>query len=228
MADAEVLNEFRRALVESLFCACVRDGDIEIANRPAHDIIADFDSILESMIKDPEFSGKELHPVFDHGDKLLTRAESELATGDPLIAILFYVIWLEHYANGTLAWAFERQGHHRDAYFPIIRQLNIETKLTATWKLLGLPEIPKEKLSLAKQAIELRNGFVHYKWTTLTHQEADRQKSRERRIAAEMPTLVSHMQGIENELLWAGREEEVINAFRMDAARRESIPEDAD
>ncbi|MEU4472800.1 hypothetical protein [Micromonospora sp. NPDC023888] len=222
MSDAEVLNEFRRALVEGLFRSCVRDGDIEIANRPASEIIADFDEILREMVDDPGFSGEQVHPIFDHGDKLLSRAESELSTGDPLISIVFYVIWLEHYVNGTLAWAFERQGHTRDAYFPIIRQLNIEIKLTATWKLLGLPEVSREKLALIKQAIELRNGFIHYKWPALTHREADQQKDRERRIAAEMPSLVSHLLELENELLWSGREEEIVAAFREDVTRRES------
>ncbi|MFG1723094.1 hypothetical protein ACGFII_31160 [Micromonospora chalcea] len=224
MSDADVLNDFRPALVESLFQACVRDGDIEIADRPAADIIADFDDILGGMVDDPEFSGKELHPVFDHGDKLLSRAESELADGDQLISIVFYVIWLEHHVNGTLVWSFERQGHTRDAYFPIIRQLNLESKITATWKLLGLPEVSKDKLVLIKQAIELRNGFIHYKWPALTHEEASQQKARERRIASEMPALVAHLREIEGELLWSGREEEILGAFREDVARRESIP----
>lgn len=222
MSDAEVLNKFRRALVESLFRACVRDGDIEIADRPARDIIANFDDILRGMVDDPDFSAEQLHPVFDHGDKLLSRAESELATGDALISIVFYVIWLEHYVNGTLVWSFERQGHTRDVYFPMIRQLNLETKITATWKLAGLPEVSRDKLALIKQAIELRNGFMHYKWPALTHQEADQQKARERRIASEMPALVAYMQEIEGELLWSGREDEIVEAFREDVTRLES------
>jgi hypothetical protein len=116
--------------------------------------------------------------------------------------------------------AFDRQKRQDSSYMPLIRQLNIETKVTAAWELAGLKPIAEDKLKILRQAIELRNSFVHYKWPAMSHDDADRHFKRVKLVAAQLPALVDHLEELQEDAFWGGRESEIMDAFRAAAAAR--------
>lgn len=209
--------------MENLFRSFVEDGSIVIGDRPSIEIIQDFDDRVLAILSDPEYDlSRDMAPVIDHQHTLLDRATTEARGGDSLIAITFYVIWFEHYINGALIRAFRKMGHDATSYMPMVRQLNVVTKLTSAWALAGLPTVDDEQVKLLSQAVEMRNAFVHYKWPALDFDGPDKQKERADKIAEELPNLVAYFESLEDQAFWSGRENQIISDFRADQLAREA------
>ncbi|MEV6300399.1 hypothetical protein AB0M02_13420 [Actinoplanes sp. NPDC051861] len=224
--DRDIIDRFRRSFFEATFRSWVEDGSIEVGSRTFDELLTDFRRLLQDFVNEPDFEETEFHPIFDHQEKLLERAVTETNEGDDLIGIMFYATWFEHFINGILIRSLRRAGFAEDIYIPMIRTFNLQTKMASTWKLAGLPEVPAEMIRTLNLVTELRNGFVHYKWSALSPQAEEQQKTRLREATNQVASLVSYFKAVEDQFFWNGREAELIEAFRADLleAERENPP----
>jgi len=102
-----------------------------------------------------------------------------------------------------------RDGVSEDASRQLLKELRLVTKLPALWKLLGLPEIDPKHLKSINALCEQRNRFVHYKW----HEQPDDHSDNCQRLLALGRETVDYLNGLEDEILFDGRREELLEAF---------------
>ncbi|WP_405395326.1 hypothetical protein [Microbispora hainanensis] len=208
------INEIGRSLFESLFRSYIEDGTIEVSDRLVEEIFADFHTLLLKLASDPGLDNFTIAPTLDHRRTLLETAAREAAAGNDGTAITLYMTWAEHFVNGLLVLAFQRRGYESTVYMPLIRELRLATKASSVWSLLGLPEISSDHLKLLERGANMRNAFVHYKWSSLSIEEADRNRRQLRSIVEQMEGLVVILAKIEAQEIWNGRENELIGYLR--------------
>ncbi|WP_133061622.1 hypothetical protein [Streptosporangium minutum] len=225
MDDDEVLLSelaaHRRHTLELIFRSYVEDGSIEVSDRAPEDIMEDFHEILRGIVSASEGERTEFWPSFDHRETLRQRAAQEAANGDDRIAITLYATWVEHFVNGMLSQAFQRKGYSTKFILPLLRELRLPTKATVLWELAGLPALDEENLKLLDHAINLRNAFVHYKWSPSSEVDSDREIGRLKGVVVRMNGLVADFSAVESAVIWRGREEEILGFYHRSIDDRE-------
>ncbi len=225
MADSneKYTDAYNKRLLHNIgemgFRTLIEDGSIEIAGRDPVDIVEEYKAIILK-------GGIEWRGIRDHRDTLLTRARAEAEERHDEVAVILYATWMEHSINGILVLAFEREGHTAEVVTPLIRELRLQTKASALWRIAGLRDIGEENLTFLGQVSEFRNSLVHYKWQAhdldLLHQRSVQLRS----IIERVEELVDVLLSIETDTFWDGRETEIIEYFREDSARRGIWPGD--
>jgi hypothetical protein len=219
--EVEELNWVGRKILEWIFEAMVEDGDIRIDERSVAEILKDFLVQVAAVANSPEFEQFEIQPSLDYRNTLRQKALAERRDGNDLISIMHYSTWFEHFVNGLLSHAFTRSDYPGDYAKLLLRELRVPTKATALWMLAGLPPISDGDLKLMDQAAAIRNGFVHYKWSPVSQKDEQRVNRQNAELAARLDGVAERLLAIENEALWSGREEEIIEAFRAFVAEVE-------
>ena len=211
-----------RHIMLSIFRTMIEDGDIQVDDRAAADIIDDFRSKAAhaGVEDDPESGGYEWYPQFDYRQTLLKKAGEEAECGNDLIALMHYSTWFEHFVNGMLTHAFTRKRTPEAQAKALLRELRIPTKATALWQLLELPEISREDLTTIEQIAAVRNGFVHYKWNAVSETEATRVKESNAALATKASDVVDRLLSLESSTHWGDREDELVRAFNTDLDER--------
>ncbi|QJW97761.1 hypothetical protein [Frigoriglobus tundricola] len=102
--------------------------------------------------------------IIDHTDSLLRQARTFCRAGKLYYACLMYATWAEHWLNGLITTAGQRRGLPDDEITQIIRDTPLRAKLTWLLSLPSLPRIAARHRNLIVHLMDLRNGFVHYKW----------------------------------------------------------------
>lgn len=111
-----------------------------------------------------EFKDDNVLFIRDHTPDLLKRARAYRTEGDCYLACLLYATWAEHWINGLISTVGERRKLQPDETAQIIREAPLRAKLTWLLSLFGLPRIADRHRSSITRLMDLRNGFVHYKW----------------------------------------------------------------
>jgi hypothetical protein len=150
-----------------------------------------------------------------------TRAASEASDGNRYAAVTLYVIWAEHFINGLLGLQFARLGYDQGIIKPLLRELKLITKASALWQTAKLPLLPEEHLKSLDRAIELRNYFVHYKWTTVRPEDYGHEKARLTESVSRMEEVVTFLTELETRELWCGRENEITACLRASIEEHE-------
>jgi len=203
-----------RQLFLSIFRSMVEDGAIEIGDRSAADIIADFKRLAKpDPAQYPEADEYEWMPQIDYRETILKKAREEAEGGENLISLMHYSTWFEHFINGMLSTAFTRRGIPEKQGKLLLRELRIPTKATALWLLLDLPAIEGEVLVTIDQVAAVRNGFVHYKWNAMSEAESVRIQATNSELAERASAAVEHLLHLDSITHWFGREEELVHAF---------------
>lgn len=210
--------ELAMKVFEEYLISYVETGLIEIGNRATEEILAE---ITRKIAEDAECIDLELRPIFDHRDSLLGRASLAASENEHEIAVVLYTTWIEHSVNGLLLLSLERQGISLESCKALIRELRLATKLTALWEIAHLPELPATRLKLIDRAGSLRNAFVHYKWPSVSGQEEKHRRGELGEIIAQIGSLAGTFHEIEDQALWSGRRDEIIQALHDSLVERE-------
>lgn len=205
-------------LLETLLVGYIETGLVEIGDRPVEEILAE---IRRQAEEDSEDLDLEFRPTFDHRDLLLERASTAASEGELEIAVVLYMTWVEHAANGLLLPSLYRQGVSPESCRALIRELRLATKLTVLWELARLPELPVTHLKLIDRATSLRNAFVHYKWPSVSQQEERQRRNELGEVIGQIGSLAQTFHEVENQALWSGRRGEIIQALRDSLTRRQ-------
>ena len=104
--------------------------------------------------------------VYDYLPYLRRRATLAARTRRfPLVALVLYATWLEHWTNMVITVGMLRRGTEQgdiDAFFQ--SRPRFEEKLRRCGPPLALPSLPKDSRDWALKLIRLRNEFIHYTW----------------------------------------------------------------
>lgn len=203
--------QLQKMMLIGYLASNVEAGIIEIGDRPVDDIVNEGVAMLAEALEraDTEAEGLEFNPVYDHRPSLVEQA----LNAQPDIAIVLYATHVEHCVNGILFGQFERMQVPRDTVAPLIRELRLNTKLTALWDLAGIPPVDADFLRLIGQLSEKRNAFVHYKWPSHTEESERLHWEQTKKILEGMPDVVEYFDRTEDKLVWNGRRSEVTDAF---------------
>lgn len=206
-------KEKSQDLIEDVLRGSVESGTVEVTGKSLDEIadqlmvfMGDFGKATENDVR--------VEVLSDYRKTLLSKAQAEAEAGHVELAITLYAIWIEHFVNRALANALMRMGHGSDISTPLVKGVSLALKTTALWRIAGLPEISQEDRKLLTQVTEFRNAFVHYKWTTYSRQEHDQRNQRLLSVAAKCEQLVSSLTGLEQAVLWDGREQEIVQYMR--------------
>lgn len=209
--------EIAMGVFEMYLISYVETGLVEVGDRATEEILAE---ITRNISEDIEYEGFEVRPVFDHRDSLLGRASSAASKGELGISLVLYTTWVEHFVNGLLLRSLERQGTSPESCKALIRELRLATKLTALWEVAQLPKLSAAHVKLIDRAVSLRNAFVHYKWPSVSEQEEKHQRSELREITTQIGSLAQVFHEIEDQALWSGRRNEIIQALHNSIVER--------
>src|SRR5215472_415291 len=208
-----IYREFFSSYLDDLFCRLVEEGSIEIGNKTADELYAEFRNYIAGNLPFYE-EGEELSVAFDFRYQLLERANHEEDSGHYALALTFYAIWLEHRVNGMLTVALGRKGYLDEVIKPLIKELRLKTKMSSLWAIAGLSPFDREALILADRISEHGNAFAHYKWTGYTETARGRLTAEERDLANAARGLAETISDIESHGFWNGRQPDIVTEIR--------------
>jgi hypothetical protein len=109
-------------------------------------------------------NSEDVKEVIDFQPRLLASARLLSSRAHPIEAVILYATWMEHWLNSLLLTTMLRRDMTEAHALQLIRQANIEAKLSGLWSLVELPALQEEHVKRIKFLAEVRNEHVHYKW----------------------------------------------------------------
>ena len=109
----------------------------------------------------------------------------------PIVALVLYATWLEHWLNMVITVAMLRRRDSEpklEAYFA--KRPHFKTKLGLLGASMKLPPLPKSEYDLAIKVVHLRNGYVHYAWRGLSPSKLAKHRANVRDVVSKCKTLL--------------------------------------
>lgn len=159
----------------------------------------------------PRFDSKEILFVRDHTNTLQSRAAFCREAGEHCLSCLLYATWAEHWLNGLIATAAERQEIEYESISQMIREVPLRGKFTWLLNLLGLPTIDPEHRNATLRLMDLRNQFVHYKWVGRREDHEKQEEEDVARVVHAFPSTVNYLLAYEEEHIYAGTSDMILD-----------------
>jgi hypothetical protein len=158
-----------RIIVQGVYETLIAQGQLNPVGKTPAAVVTEFLDLSKQR--------GSLKLVAWHGGALLTEARRFAGLGKQEIALLFYATWFEHWINGLM----DRKAHQlklsTEALKLLLRQTGFEAKLVCFPALAKLPRIREQHRKAVLRCAQLRNSFVHYKFSVGTRDdEEDRYK----------------------------------------------------
>lgn len=163
MGDIFEDDEFKQLageIVNSVAQSAIAYGEIHVEGLTDEEAREKVISYLISLKE----SEKEIVMRIDHKDALLQEARNFVANERYELALVIYATWWEHWLNGVLEVKLYKKEIIEKEFKQVITSLNNKAKTTWFLKLVDLPEMSDQHLSVMTRLAEKRNGFVHYKY----------------------------------------------------------------
>ena len=202
-----------RRLAWGVVDRCITSGQIEIEGMTYEEVV---NTILFDFLNSPDTddsasergsssSDDEIYVVTDHSEDLLHTAIEAMGSEEYWFAILFYATWVEHWINNILISLSRRSNVPEGVALALVRSCGFNLKMKDVWTSFGATLIEKDVMRTMTELMELRNGFVHYKWQARMSSDKERQDQRVKEVALEGQKLITILQEIENQVLFLGR-----------------------
>lgn len=200
---------------ESVFCSYIEDGSVEVGDKKPEQIINEYKALAKGVA-----TGEVglLHTL-DHRSSLLERAEAEAHNGSFELSVTLYALWIEHTVNGDLIYGLQRKGYSLETIKPLIRELRLNTKVTALWHIAGFEPLAAADILLIDQVSAARNAFGHYKWSGSDEETEAATNERLKNTTERSRELEAVFIARENTLFWNARRGEIISYFWEDVRR---------
>jgi hypothetical protein len=153
-----------------------------------------------------EFSNRNsdsIRLVLDHTSALLSQARQFRNQEEYYLACLLYATWAEHWLNGLISTAGEWRKLCVEEITQIIRDTPLRSKLTWVLKLLGLPRIADRHRNAVIRLMDLRNGFVHYKWLGKPLDSDDQEEAEIKPAVVGFESTVKYLQTYQSRKIYA-------------------------
>ncbi|MFF2203769.1 hypothetical protein [Streptomyces sp. NPDC058145] len=211
--DFSLIESVSRRLAWGVVDRAISGGLVNLAEMTDEEVVSTalfgFLNQREPGDSAPEANDKsasdEVHVVTDHSEDLLRKASEALECEEYWFAILFYATWVEHWINNILIGLSCRSNIPEGVAVALIRSCSFNLKMKDVWTSLGAAPIEKDVMRTMTELMELRNGFVHYKWQARIHADKERQDQRVKEVALEGQKLITILQEVEDQVLFLGR-----------------------
>jgi hypothetical protein len=188
------LDEHERRHLAFLFAGDVRKGEFALGGEDDLDMRKRFCAHARHTFLEGEW-----RVALDHRDTIESQARALSAERRPLAAIILYSTWVEHWLNAVVVTAAIRCGVSSDDSEQIVRDAPLRAKSTWLLQLAGLPPLAEEHRRAILGLTELRNAYVHYKWTGRTPEELAQEEVRLRQTVDRCEPLLEYLRKYEAE-----------------------------
>ena len=185
---AEALSEKERIFLAFLFAGEGRTGGLTLEGA---DEVAIRRHVCNHMRR--SLSQNDFTVTLDHRDELAVQAKTLSTERRPLASLILYATWIEHWLNGVIVAATRRRGLSDEDSVRLVRETPMRAKHSWLLALLGLPPLAKDRQKALVALTELRNAFVHYKWSARTPDELVKEEEGVRRIVDSAPDLLDYL-----------------------------------
>jgi len=188
----EVLKESERAYLALLFAGDVRKGEFAVEGE---DDVATRKQFCAHVRR--AFLNEEFRVVLDHRDAIATQAKALVGERRPLASLILYATWVEHWLNAVVVTTAIRRGVAPDQSEQIVRDARLQAKITWLFQLAGLPPLQDEHRRAIVALTDLRNAYVHYKWSGRTPEELAKEEERLRETVQRCEDLLGYLREYE-------------------------------
>jgi hypothetical protein len=190
----EVLEESERAYLALLFAGDVRKGEFAVEGEDDVATRRRFCAHVRQSFLEAEF-----RVVLDHRDTIATQAKALADERRPLASLILYATWVEHWLNAVVVTTAIHRGIAPDLSEQIVRDAPLRAKLTWLLQLAGLPPLHEEHRKAIVSLTDLRNAYVHYKWSGRTPEELAQEEERLRQTVQRAEALLDYLREYERE-----------------------------
>jgi hypothetical protein len=224
LAKDERVLRLMEAVAWSVVENCVMAGEVDINELSDEEVIMESFRIhmAESsggVNGDVESDDEALGPVdflwsSNHQPDLSEQAEKFLEERKFEFATLFYATWIEHWLNRIIMLRAVGSGMNEELATALIRSSRTEIKMGRIWTALGAPRFPKDIARRVTRVMEVRNGFVHYKWPSEDEVNHGVAINRSERDAQDAKSTVEALIQLEDDFFYGGRTRSIKDSFR--------------
>jgi hypothetical protein len=147
-------------LVRNVIDGAIAHGAVDPKGKTGIQILQE----VLGRVNDPKWKGK-LRFAIDHTDTLRRLASEMGDAGHTEIQGLLLATWVEHVLNELVSAGAARKGLADATIRQIIRDVPLSAKLGWLLPLLGLGALSPTRVPALLKLADIRNQFVHYKWT---------------------------------------------------------------
>jgi hypothetical protein len=196
-------------LIRSFAQGLIEAGTIDPRGKSTDDLHKEVFKYLDELLTNPNV---RLFQIIDHTPTLLTEARKYARIEEHHISCLFYAVWFEHWLNNMISTAGRRKGLSQEELIQILREVQFRGKSTWLLRVLGLKPINDAHLKRMQNIIEMRNGFVHYKWKAIDIDDVSWEKDKEVLIEllSKVEKTVAYLQRLANRQIYYGKKRSVL------------------
>ncbi|MEV7125933.1 hypothetical protein [Streptomyces sp. NPDC093260] len=210
--DLSLYKQVGKRLAWGVVDRCINSGAIDIEGMTDEEVVS---AALFGILNEPKSRDSaneredapddEFYWVTDYSGDLLLKATEAMDAEEYWFSILFYATWVEHWINNILISLSRRSNVPEGVAMALVRSCSFHLKVKDVWTSLGATPIEKDIIRTMTDLMELRNGFVHYKWQTRMASSQEHEDQRLKQVAFEGQKLIAALQKIEDQVLFLGR-----------------------
>jgi hypothetical protein len=158
-ALAKLERRVKKDLVEALIASAVAKGEIDPTGKSEDQLLEELLPVFQNVI------AGNVESIIDFRSTLLAHARRFRKADEEEVSILFYATWFEHWINALFDNRAGKAGFSKTDIQLCIRQTGLKAKFGCFPLVLKLPRLAARHISAMLKCAELRNAFVHYKFT---------------------------------------------------------------
>jgi hypothetical protein len=157
--------------------------------------------------------------TIDYADRLLSDARKFSRQQELELSALYFATYFEHRLNWLIAQLCERNRIQDSTTRQILRDTNIRAKCSWLIELLGEKSIRPNITKVISNVSEIRNSFVHYKWSKSTFADKQTELTKEKLISSlkKVESAVKHLRKLEETGLYSGHGKRIRRISRAHA-----------
>lgn len=154
-------NKLIKEFLDNLYEQFVIDGVIKTEGKTEKQLAKEFDKKLRTFADQDKF-----YNILIYTEDLLEKAQTFRRKKEYNDSCLYYATWYEHWMNDLLRHFLVTKGKlSHDNFKEMIRGTNIKVKFGCFPQILGLPAISITHKKIVIRIAELRNSYIHYKFS---------------------------------------------------------------
>lgn len=197
----EIDAVLQAALMRSVFLSLIADGHINPQGKSDAELKKEFMLGVKEFIKQ-----KKIYWIIDHHESLLTEARNYTKRKKHEKACLFYATWFEHWINNLVSTRGQIYLSREEVKI-LIRDCSLKAKYSCFPTLLSLPRLSNDHIKTVLRITELRNSFVHYKFTPVDLDVPEEDDEAWKRDFKRTEQAVKYLQAYERKHIYKGKKD---------------------
>jgi hypothetical protein len=158
---SEIERRLKKRLLHELFDSFLAIGALDPAGKTNEQVKKELNALALDFVQSAPHRF-----IVDHRAHLLAHARQFVRLEEYDLALLVYATWFEHWINALFDNRAWRRGLTSKDVHLCIRQISLHAKLVVFPLLLKLPRLAESHVRTVNRCSELRNAFVHYKFSS--------------------------------------------------------------